>query len=408
MPPPVALTAASSSRSAVAKRSMSASRVTSVAHTSSPSRSVGVVGEPARQRQAGQHPAPQQRGMDARRVGDVHGELVEVRAAVDARHAHVRQGLLQLACRGRSPGGHVAQPVRPEAGQVDGGGKGAQRLVGADVAGSLVAADVLLAGTQRHDVGAAALQVQRAADEATGDLPHQRVAGGEDAEVGPAVLRRDAQRLALAGADVGAVLAGAGQHGQRHRFDDGHEERPGSVGQPGCLGHRLQHPEGVGLAQQHTCDRACRIGQRRLQRRQVGAAIGERRQLLEAAATIGDVGTHRLDVVAVDRAADQDALAAGGTDGHQGGLRGRRGAVVMRGRDHRQPGQLGQQRLVLEDGLQGALADLGLVGRVGRVGLAAREDGVHGSRQVVAVHAGAEEAGQVDPVARGQRGQPRR
>ena len=125
----------------------------------------------------------------------------------------------------------------------------------------------------------------------------------------------------------------------------------------------------------------------RLQGGQVGRAVVERGQLLELEAGRAEVGARRLEVVAMDGAAGQDALAPGGADGHQRRLGGRRRAVVVRGRDDVEAGQLGDERLVLVDRLQRALADLGLVGRVGRVELAARDDLVDRRRQEVAVDA---------------------
>ncbi len=67
-------------------------------------------------------------------------------------------------------------------------------------------------------------------DQPAGDLADQRVGRGEDPEVWPAVLGGDPERLALAGGDIGPVLAGRGEDGQRDRLDDGHEQRPGGVG----------------------------------------------------------------------------------------------------------------------------------------------------------------------------------
>ena len=108
----------------------------------------------------------------------------------------------------------------------------------------------------------------------------------------------------------------------------------------------------------------------------------------------------------VDAARDEDPLAAGRPAGHQRRLGGRRGAVVVRCRDDVEVDQLGQQRFVLVDALQRALADLGLVRRVGRVPLAAEQQLVDGRRRPVAVDAGAEERREVGPVAGGQAGQP--
>jgi hypothetical protein len=104
--------------------------------------------------------------------------------------------------------------VGTDDGQVDGRSQGQQRLVGADVAGSLVPPDVLLAGAHGHDEGALPIEVRGHPHEAPGDLADQGVGGGQDAEIRPTVLRGDAQRLALAGRDVRAVLAGGCQDGQ--------------------------------------------------------------------------------------------------------------------------------------------------------------------------------------------------
>ena len=107
-------------------------------------------------------------------------------------------------------------------------------------------------------------------------------------------------------------------------------------------------------------------------------------------------------VVGMDRPRDEDPLAAGRPAGHQRGLGGRGRAVVVRGGDDVESDQLGDQRLVLVDALERALADLGLVRRVGRVPLAAQQQLVDRRRRPVAVDAGAQERGEVRPVAGGQ------
>jgi hypothetical protein len=56
------------------------------------------------------------------------------------------QGRLELGRPGGAEGGHVAQPVRPDGRQVDARGEREERLVRADVAGRLVAPDVLARG----------------------------------------------------------------------------------------------------------------------------------------------------------------------------------------------------------------------------------------------------------------------
>ncbi len=230
----------------------------------------------------------------------------------------------------------------------------------------------------------------------------ERPVAGEQAEVGTAELGGDAQRLSLPRRDVGAVFARRRQHRQRDRLDHGHEERPRGMGQLRRMRHRLQQSEGVGLAQDHARHRSLIVGQLGLQRGQVGGAVRERGQLLELEGAGAEVGPRRLDVVAVDGATDEHALTPGGADGHQRRLGRGRGAVVVGGGDDRQARQLGDERLELVDGLERALADLRLVGRVGGVELAAREHRVDRGRDVVLVHAGTEERDEVGAVAPGQ------
>ncbi len=269
------------------------------------------------------------------RPRDADGELVEIRPGMKPRCAGRGQGALELGGAGGAQGGHVAQPMRPDRGQVDGCGQGAQGLVRADVAGGLLAADVLLAGPQGHDEGAPAVDVGRHADQAAGDLPDERLATGEDAQVRTAVRERDPERLPLPAGDVGAVGSGRRQDGQRDRLDDGDEESPGGVGQATHLGHRFEQPQEVGVGRDDARHRAFGIGQHALQGGQVGRArsraFRDERDLVGHELGPGEVSAQRLAIVRVHAAAHQHALAAGGAAGHQGAFgRGRR-AVVVRG-----------------------------------------------------------------------------
>ena len=90
------------------------------------------------------------------------------RERVGARDADARRG---------------AQPALTHEREVHGRGDRGDRLVGADVAGGLLAADVLLACLQRVHEAASAVRVARFADEASGHLPDEGLTGGEDAEV---------------------------------------------------------------------------------------------------------------------------------------------------------------------------------------------------------------------------------
>ena len=226
-------------------------------------------------------------------------------------------------------------------------------------------------------------------------------------EVRPAVLRRDAERLALAGGDVGAVRAGRRQDGERDGLDDRDEQRAGGVGQPPTSAIGSRRPKKFGLRQRSTpATGRSGVGEQPLQRGEVGRAggrsVGDERDLVERRGRRSKYVRSVVAVVGVDGAADEHAVAARRAAGHQRGLGGRGGAVVVRRGDDVEAGQLGDQRLVLVDALERALADLGLVRRVGRVPLAAEQDLVDRRRERVAVGAGAEERREVDPVARRQ------
>ena len=81
------------------------------------------------------------------------------------------------------------RPCGPDGRQVRGGGERAERLVGADVAGRLLAADVLLARLQGEYVALAALPVAGRADQPAGHLPHRCHARRHEPDVRPAVRR---------------------------------------------------------------------------------------------------------------------------------------------------------------------------------------------------------------------------
>ena len=348
--------------------------------------------------------------MDAAGVRDPDDEFVEVGTRMEPVHADGGERGLQLQRTRGSARSHVPQPVRPDRGEVDGRRERQERLVGADVAGRLLAADVLLAGAHRHDEGATSFEVLRLADEAPGDLAHERVGAGNDAQVRATVAERDAQWLALASRDVRAVLTRRCQDGQRHGLDHADEQGSRAMRQPAHLGHVLQQAQDVGLRHHDACHRPARVGEQAGQRLEVRGScqrpVGQQRDLVGGQARTVRVRLEGPAVVRVDPAGDQDPLAAGRPAGHQGGFGRRRTAVVVRGGHHVQPGQFGQHRLVLVDALERALAHLGLVRRVGGVPLAAEQHLVHDRWGPVTIGAGAQEARQVHPVPGREPGQP--
>ena len=100
-------------------------------------------------------------------------------------------------------------PALAEPGEVDHAAERVQRLRGADVVGRLLAADVLLAGLQREDEAAAAVDVDGLAGDPAGHPADLLLGGAEEAERGAAEVEPVAERLALADRDVDAALARA-------------------------------------------------------------------------------------------------------------------------------------------------------------------------------------------------------
>ena len=93
----------------------------------------------------------------------------------------------------------------------------------------------------------------------------------------------------------------------------------------------------------------------------------------------------------MERLADDDLGAALDSPSHQDGLGHRTRPVIHRRVRDIDTEQLTDDGLELEDRLQRALRELGLVGRVGGVELTALQELVDGRRDVVSIHATTEE-----------------
>ena len=87
--------------------------------------------------------------------------------------------------------------------EVDGGHQRDQCLVGADVGGSLLPADVLFAGGKREHKAAAAFCVYGFAHQPAGHLPQVLFLGGDHAAIGAAIAERDPERLRFERDDIG-------------------------------------------------------------------------------------------------------------------------------------------------------------------------------------------------------------
>src|SRR4029077_18041081 len=116
----------------------------------------------------------------------------------------------------RTPG-DGGQPVGPVIDSVHGGGHGQQNLGRTDVAGRLLAADVLFTGLQREAVGGPTVSVHRYPDQPAGQLALERVTDRDVSRVRPAEEQRYAEPLTRAHRDVRAQLAGRREQGQREQ-----------------------------------------------------------------------------------------------------------------------------------------------------------------------------------------------
>ena len=287
--------------------------------------------------------------------------------------------------------GNAAQTALAHHAHIDAGGQGHQPLVGADVAGRFLAADVLLARAQGHHVSASPVLIHRLADDAPGDLAHVLAARGEEAQVRPAEAERDAQRLPLAHDDVRAQRARRLEQAQSERVSHDAQQRAGGVNRAGQVAEVLDLPEEVRvLDDEHSrvfVEHVHQVGQR-------GAAslIADELQAAPLVIGAGDGAILRVHTGAEDNLAPLAAKVRI-DHGYRLGQRGRTVVVTGVGRVH--AGEHTHHALVFEDGLQRALAQLRLVGRVGGEELAAPQDVIHDAGHEVVIGARAQEDGVV-------------
>ena len=194
-----------------------------------------------------------------------------------------------------------------------------------------------------------------------------------------AVRHRDAERLALADGDVDAERARRLEQRVRMRLGDLHAERASGVRRVRDLANVDERAERVGVLN----DEAGRVlgGCRELRGRHLDDL-----ELRPAA-----VRAQSAAVREVDLGRDDDLLPPGHPNGHERRFGRGRTAVVHGGVHDLHREQLGDERLVLEDPLERALADLGLVRRVRGQKFAAQGEDGHGGGDVAALDRPADE-----------------
>ncbi len=237
---------------------------------------------------------------------------------------------------------------------------GEQHLRGADVAGGLLATDVLLTGLQREAVRLVAVGVDGDADEAARQaarhlLLHRHVTGVRSAEA-----HRDAEALRGAHRDVRAQLAWGLQQGEGQQIGGDGDERAPLVR---LVDDRLDVPYGTGgagvldqdavdlPAVEPGGDAVGQVGDDDLDAGRLGAGL--------------DDGDGLRKGVRVDQ--EQALLVLAHAPGQRHRLGGRGALVQQRGAGRRQAGEFGDHRLEVQQRLEPSLRDLRLVRRVGRV-----------------------------------------
>ena len=255
--------------------------------------------------------------------------------------------------------GDAAQALRPVPDGVEAGDDRQQHLCGADVGGGLFAADMLLAGLQRQAHRGLAGGIQRHADQAAGHGALERVPGGEEPGMRAAETHRHAEALRRTDDDVGAHLAGRRQQRQRQRVGGDDGQRAGLMGGGDFL---RQVAQGAGACRDTAA--AGRTDWRRRWRRGRRARPAVRvipSGLARVASTARVCGCR-----SVATASDVGfGLAEGMRHRHRLGRGG--GLIQQRGVGDLHAGQFADHGLEVQQRLQPALGDLGLIGRVGGV-----------------------------------------
>ncbi len=264
---------------------------------------------------------------------------------------------------------------------VHGGHDGEKDLGRADVRGGLLTADVLLAGLQGETVGGLAHCILRHADQAAGQLsfeprPDDHVTGVRATEA-----ERHTEALAGSYGDVGSQFTGRGQECQRQQVGGHDGDRTRGLRRCDHVGRVPDTARRAGVLHED----AERVGQ--LGRRSVHAPKVEH----------GEVYAHGIRPVLQQReglrervGVDDETLrrGLGCAAGEQHPLD-YGGALVEHGRVRGvEPGQVGDHRLEVDEGLEATLRDLRLIRGVRRIPTRVLEhvplDDRRGDRAVVA------------------------
>ena len=239
--------------------------------------------------------------------------------------------------------------------RVHAGHDGEQHLRGADIRRGLLAADVLLARLQGEPIRRLAFRIDGYADQAAWHRALVRIAAGHEGRMRAAVAERHAEALRVADDDVGAPFARRRDQGQRQQVGRHRDERAARVG---GIGQRLvivDLAEGIGILQQHAeavdAGGFGVIADMQLEAHRLGAGVQHFQRLrMHAARHEEDIG------LGLARALGQRHRLGGG------------GGFVQQGRvGDLHAGEVGAQRLEVDQRFHAALRNFRLIRRVGRV-----------------------------------------
>ncbi len=269
-----------------------------------------------------------------------------------------RRGGGQQAGLQVDPAGDPANALRTVPGGVEAGDDSQQHLGGADVAGGLLAADVLLAGLQGEAQRRVPGRILADADQPARHQPLERVAGGEEPGMRAAEAHRHAEPLGGADHHVGAHLARRRQQRERQQVGTDDRQRVHVV-RGGDLGVQIAHGTGGAGVLQHD-----REGVGGADRGQV-AGLDIHQREAERRRPGRQHGTGLRVQVGRDHDGVGFRLARGMRHRHR---LGRCGRLVQQGRvGDRHRGEVAHHGLEVEQRFQPPLRDLGLVGGVGGV-----------------------------------------
>ena len=270
-------------------------------------------------------------------------------------------------------------------GKMDRESKAAQPGIGADIAGGLLAADMLFAGGKRQHIAAAAFGIHCFAGEAARHLPQIFFTRRKEPDIRPAEIEAVADRLPFGRNDVGALGARRLQQAEGNNFRH-HRDQQRTLGM-GSLGNRAQiadQTEHIG-ALHHDASRLI-VNQRGDVFRRAGRNGRARHRALKRRQIFD-----RLRIVGMKAAGQDGFWPPGQALRHQHGLSRRGGTVVHRGVGNLHPGQERHLGLKLIKILQRALRDFRLIRRVGGKKFRTLDQMIHRGRNMMAISAGAAE-----------------